>query len=86
MQQGRKKYFLMNAGRLDQAEMVSNQQQDEERDGKTDAQSQCLDGTIGFSFILHHENECGSEAGDDENEGKGNKNFHGDDEAAGWSG
>jgi hypothetical protein len=78
--------FLAYAGRLDQAEVICNQQQHEKRDGKPYTQSQCLDGTIGFAFILHHENKRGSEAGDNEYERKGNKNFHGEYGATGRSG
>lgn len=78
--------LLADSGRLDQAEAICNQQQDEQRDGKPYTQRQGLDGTICFAFILHHENECGSEAGDDENEGKGNKDFHGEYGATGMSG
>lgn len=45
----------MDAGWLNQAELVGYEQQHEQQYGQSHAQGQCVDGTIGFSLVTHHE-------------------------------
>jgi hypothetical protein len=70
----------MDAGWLNQAEPVGNQQQHEQQDGKSHAQHQGVDGTIGFALVAHHEQEGKGKTAKDQQEGKGNDDLHGRDE------
>ena len=70
---------LSYAGRLYQAEVIGKQNQNKERDGKSDAHRQCLDGTIAFPFIFHQEEQGGSQAAEYQDKGDGDNDFHGDD-------
>ena len=65
-----------NAGRLYPAQAVSDQQQHEQGDRKSDAKRERLDGPITFAFVAHQENQCGTETGEYQDEGDDDNDFH----------
>ena len=67
---------LANAGRLYPAEVIGDQDHYKQQDRKADAQSQCLHSTIAFTFVFHQKYQCGTQAGENQDEGDGDENFH----------
>lgn len=73
---------LSNAGRFNPSQSISNQYQQKQCDGKADAKRKRLYGTIAFTLVAHQKNQCGTQTGQNEDEGGGDEDFHDD----GWGG
>ena len=71
-----------NAGRLDPPQLVGGQQQHEQGDRETDAKRERFDGAIASAFVAHQENQRGAEAGQYQDEGGGDNDFHVGDSSA----
>jgi hypothetical protein len=67
---------LPDTGRLYQAKMVGQQDQQKQRDGKTYPEGQCLDRAIAFSLVFHQINQGRPQAEQDKEKSDGDKNFH----------
>jgi cytochrome oxidase assembly protein ShyY1 len=65
-----------NAGGLNPAKAVGDQDQNEQGDRKADAKRQGLHGAVGFSVVPHEEYQRGTEAEKNQDEGNGNDSFH----------
>ena len=65
-----------DAGRLYPAKAIGEQQQHKQEYREPDPQTQCLYRAVAAAFVAHQKNECGREAGDDQDEGNGDDNFH----------
>jgi hypothetical protein len=67
---------LMNSGRLDPAQLVGHQYQDEQCHREADPQCQGVHCTIAFALVSHQEYQRGSQAPDDQDKCDGDDNFH----------
>jgi hypothetical protein len=69
--------LLTDIMRVDPTQLVADDQNEEQQDREADSESQCIHSAIAFALILHHKEQAGKQAGNDEQEGNGDQDFHG---------
>lgn len=65
-----------NARRLYPSQLVCDQNQHKQQNGKADTKRERLYGTVAAPLIPHQEHQSRSETANDEGEGNANQNFH----------
>lgn len=68
--------MLSDSGRLNPALAISDKYHHKQRNREANTERKCLHGAIALAFVAHQENEGGTEAGKDQNEGNGDEDFH----------
>lgn len=74
--------MLAYASRLNVPEPVCNQYQKEQRNRESNAQGQCLDGTVTLALVCHQEEQRGSQTAENQGKSNGDDYFHDDLEPA----